>query len=665
MKPLGEVTLSLLIAFPAAAQSFTPAFMDSTANACTNFYQYACGGWQAKNPVPADYSRWGRFEELAERNQKILREILEASASASSRGPIDQKIGDYYTSCMDEAAIEKKGLAPLKPELDRIAALKTARDLPVLLARLHELGANSLFQFSSQADIKNSKQTIASASQGGLGLPDRDYYLNQDARSVELRAKYLAHVRKMFELAGTPAATAEAEAKAVMEIETSQAKASLDRVTRRDPYKTYHKLTRKELAALSPSFDWNRYIAARRTPAFDSLNVQNPEFIRDIESLIKSESLDNWKAYLSWHLLHTAASVLPKAFVDEDFDFFGRTLGGQRELKPRWKRCVQASDTDLGEALGQKYVEKNFPAEARQRMLQLVAAVEGAMESDLKDLPWMTAETKARALEKLHAVSNKIGYPDKWRDYSGLKIVRGDALGNSLRSNEFEANYRLAKIGKAVDPKEWGMTPPTVNAYYNPPQNNINFPAGILQPPFFDAKADDAVNYGGIGAVIAHEITHGFDDQGRKYDAHGNLSDWWTAQDASEFDKRAQCFVDEYAAFTAVESVKLNGKLTLGENAADNGGLRLAYMALMSTPDGRSTQRIDGFTPDQRFFLSWGQVWCQNITDEQARLRAATDPHSPGQYRVNGVVSNMPEFQKAFGCKAGQPMARENACRVW
>jgi putative endopeptidase len=665
MNPPARFALYLFIAMAASAQSFTPAFLDKTADPCTNFYQYACGGWQAANPVPADYSRWGRFEELAERNQKIMREILEASAAASSRGPIDQKIGDYYASCMDEAAIEAKSLAPLKPELDRIEALKGGAGLPALLAQLHGIGAGALFLFGSQPDIKNSTQTIAAVVQGGLGLPDRDYYLNQDARSVELRNKYLAHVRKMFELAGTPAAAAGTRAQAVLAIETSLAKASLDRVSRRDPYKNYNKLARGELAALSPSFDWNAYFAARTTPAFDSLNVQNPDFVRNIESLVKSESLENWKAYLSWQLLHMTAATLPKAFVDEDFDFFGRTLGGQKELQQRWKRCVRAADSDLGEALGQKYVEKNFPPEARKRMLDLVAAIEEAMRADLESLPWMTAETKKRALDKLRAVSNKIGYPDTWRDYTILRIVRGDALGNSLRSNGFASNYSLSKIGQPVDPKEWGMTPPTVNAYYSPAMNNINFPAGILQPPFFDAKADDAVNYGGIGAVIAHELTHGFDDQGRKYDARGNLSDWWTDQDGKEFETRAQCFVDQYAAYTAVADVKLNGKLTLGENVADNGGLRLAFMALMDTLVGISRDRIEGFTPEQRLFLSWGQVWCQNITEERARLLAATDPHSPGQYRVNGVVSNMPEFQKAFACTANQPMVRQNACRVW
>ncbi|MFB3778153.1 MAG: M13 family metallopeptidase [Bryobacteraceae bacterium] len=660
-----KLALLLSVALAAAAQSFTPAFMDKTADPCYNFYQYACGAWRAANPVPADYSRWGRFEELLERNQRIMREILESSAAAAARGPIDQKIGDYYASCMDEAAIEAKSLAPLKPELDRIEALKSAAGLPALVAHLHSQGTNVLFAFGSQADIKNSTQNIAAVYQGGLGLPDRDYYVDEDARSVELRTKYLAHVRRMFELAGTPAALAAAKAQAVLAVETSLAKASLDRVSRRDPYRNYNKLSRRELAALSPSFDWNGYIAARTTPAFDGLNVQNPGFVRNIEALLKSESLENWRAYLTWQLLHMTASMLPKAFVDEDFDFFGRTLGGQKELRPRWKRCVAAVDADLGEALGQKYVEKTFPPEANKRMLNLVASVENAMRTDLESLPWMTEETKKRALEKLRAVTNKIGYPDKWRDYTALRIVRGDALGNSLRSNAFATAYNLSKIGKPVDPKEWSMTPPTVNAYYSPTMNNINFPAGILQPPFFDAKADDAVNYGGIGAVIAHELTHGFDDQGRKYDARGNLTDWWTEQDGREFERRSQCFIDQYAGYTAIGDVKLNGKLTLGENVADNGGLRLAYMALMETLAGASRDRIEGFTPEQRLFLSWGQVWCQNVTEEQARLRAATDPHSPGQHRVNGVVSNMPEFQRAFGCSAGQPMVRENACRVW
>ena len=665
MKNLARITLLPAAAALLSAQSFTPAFMDRTADPCTDFYQYACGGWRAKNPVPADYSRWGRFEELAERNQKLLREILEASASATSRAPVEQKIGDYYTSCVDEAAVETAALLPLSPELARVEALGNKEDLALLVARLHQLGTGAVFSFSSQPDLKNSAQMIAAVAQGGLGLPDRDYYLNQDARSVELRAKYAAHLQRMFVLAGSAPAAAESRARAVLEIETALAKASLDRVARRDPYKNYNKLTRKELAALTPSFEWERYLSGRSVPAFDSLNVQNPEFMRAVESLVSGQSLENWRAYLSWNLLRTAAPMLPRAFVDENFDFFGRTLSGQKELRPRWKRCIDAVDGDLGEALGQKYVAKYFPPEARKRMLELVAAIERAMETDLKSLDWMSSATRKRALEKLLAVANKIGYPETWRDYGALKIVRGDALGNSLRSNEFNLNYRLEKIGKPVDPKEWSMTPPTVNAYYSPTMNNINFPAGILQPPFFDAMMDDAVNFGGIGAVIAHELTHGFDDQGRQYDAKGNLSDWWTGQDSKEFERRSQCFVDQYAGYTAVDDVKLNGKLTLGENVADNGGVTLALMALRDTLQGKSPQRIDGFTPEQRLFLSWGQVWCQNITDERARLLAATVPHSPGQYRVNGVVSNSPDFQKAFSCKPGQPMVRQNACRVW
>ncbi len=665
MNPAFRVTLLLCVACALNAQSFTPAFIDKTADPCTDFYQYACGAWMANNPVPPEYSRWGRFEELNNRNQAALREILEAAVKTPNRTPVEQKIGDYYSSCMDEETIQKRGLDPIRPELARIEAMKDATQIASLAAHLRQLGAGGLFAFYSDADDKDSTRTIATAVQGGLNLPDRDYYLNQDARSVELRANYLAHLRRLFALAGAAPAAAEAKAKAVLAIETALARPSLDRVARRDPYKNYHKMTRKELAALMPSFDWNAYLQTLGSPAFDSLNVQNPEFMKNLDAMLKTVSLDDWKAYFASRLLRVASALLPKAFEEEDFDFYGRTLGGQKEQQPRWKRCVNAVDNDLGEALGQKYVEKNFPPEARTRMLALVAAIEKAMETDLNGLTWMGAETKKRAFDKLHAVTNKIGYPDTWRDYGGLRIAAGDALGNSLRANAFETAYQLAKIGKPVDPKEWGMTPPTVNAYYNPSMNNINFPAGILQPPFFDAKADDPVNYGGIGAVIAHELTHGFDDQGRQYDAKGNLADWWTAEDGKEFEKRSQCFVDQYAAYTAVGDVKLNGKLTLGENVADNGGVRLALMALEANAAARNAAPIDGFTPVQRLFLSWGQVWCQNITEPAARLRAATDPHSPGRYRVNGVVVNAPEFQQAFGCKPGQPMVSQNPCRVW
>jgi len=506
---------------------------------------------------------------------------------------------------------------------------------------------------------------IAVTSQGGLGLPDRDYYLKTDAKSVELRRQYQAHVEAMFRLLGESPGEASRKAQDIIELETQLAGASLDRVARRDPSKLYHKMSLRELAALSPSFSWAPYFEGRGAPRFDSLNVQVPQFVRKVESLVASQSLDQWKAYLTWRLVRTAAPLLPEPFVQENFSFYGRILTGAKELRPRWKRCVVMADGDLGEALGQKYVERAFSPASRQRMLELVAALEKALERDIRGLDWMTPATKKRALEKLRAVGNKIGYPEKWRDYGKVRIVRGDALGNAMRASDFQAAFNLAKIGKAVNPKEWYMTPPTVNAYYSPLMNNINFPAGILQPPFFDNRIDNAVNLGGIGAVIGHELTHGFDDQGRKFAADGNLRDWWTEEDAKEFDKRAQCFIDQYAAYTAVGDLKLNGKLTLGENVADNGGLRIAFMALMDTLEGKPQPKIDGFTPQQRFFLGWSQIWCQNITEEAARLRALTDPHSPGRYRVNGVVSNMPEFRDAFGCQAGQPMVRERACKVW
>jgi len=509
---------------------------------------------------------------------------------------------------------------------------------------------------------------IAGTDQGGLGLPDRDYYLKDDAKSVELRAKYLAHVQKMLELSGETATAAAADARAVVDLETALARASLERVKRRDPANIYHKMKVAELQALTPVFDWTAYLAAAAGPAVIELNVTVPDFFKAFNAQLDSTPLDAWKAYLRWHLLHENANLLPAAFVNENFAFYGQALTGAKELRPRWKRCVALVDSEMGEALGRRYVEATFGAEGKARTSKMVAALEAALERDLKTLPWMTDATKTQALGKLHAIANKIGYPDRWRDYSSLRIARGDALGNELRAEEFEVRRDLAKIGKTLDRSEWSMSPPTVNAYYSSLQNNINFPAGILQPPFYDNAMDDAVNFGGIGAVIGHELTHGFDDQGRKFAANGDLSDWWTAEDAKEFEKRAGCIADEYAAFTVAGDVHLNGKLTLGENTADNGGVRIAHMALVQTlaeAEKPAPGVIDGFTPEQRFFLGFGQVWCQNETEESARLRANVDPHSPGRYRVNGVVANMPEFQQAFGCKAGDAMVRENACRVW
>jgi putative endopeptidase len=661
---LFAATLTCASAF--GQTGFSPAAMDKSVNPCNDFYQYACGSWMKANPVPSDQSRWGRFNELQERNITTLKDILETSSAKSTRTPVEQKIGDYYAACLDEKGIEQKGTAPLKPYLDQIAAIDSRDALAAALGRLHKVRVDGFFSVGAGPDFKNSKLVIAHVGEGGLSLPDRDYYLNTDAKSVELRDKYVAHVTNMFKLLGYPEDKAAASAKVVLRIETELAKPAMDRVARRNPLNRYHPMSGEEFARLTPSFRWEAYADTLGAPHTERINVTNPEFYRSLEKTLTSTSPEDMRTYLTWHLLRVAAPTLPRAFVQEDFAFFGQVLTGAKELKPRWKRCVEAVDTDLPEALGQKYVEVAFGSQAKQRMTVLIANITKALEKDIKTIDWMTPDTKKRALEKLHAIWNKVGYPEKWISYATLDIKPGDALGNSLRSNAFEYSRRLSQIGKAPDPTEWRMSPPTVNAYYSPLENNINFPAGILQPPFFDVKMDDAVNYGGIGAVIGHEITHGFDDQGRRFDAEGNLKDWWTPEDGKEYEKRAACIADQYSQYAAVGDVKLNGKLTLGENVADNGGLRLAYMALQEALQGKPQEKIDGFTPEQRLFLGFAQVWCQNITDEAARLRAQTDPHSPGRYRTNGTVSNMPEFWKAFGCREGQPMVRgANACRVW
>ncbi len=651
---------------PEPIPGFSMAAMDKTVDPCVDFYRYACGGWMKANPIPPDQARWGRFDELNERNRYILRDILEkASVDDPKRDAVHQKIGDYYASCMDEKAVSAKGTAVLRPYFERIAALKSAADLPELLAGLQKDGVNAFFVTDSTQDFKDANMVIAEVDQGGLGLPDRDYYLKTDPKSVETRDQYLAHVQRMFELLGDRADIAASQAKTVMDLETRLAKASMDRTARREPANVYHKMTVQKLEELSPKFSWPKFFSATGAPRFSELNVATPDFFKELSAIAGTVSLPDLKTYLRWHLVHATGDYLPTAFEEENFAFYGKTLTGTKEIRPRWKRCVSHTNRILGEALGQPYVEETFGVEGKQRTLNMVHALEQALKEDIEGLPWMTEETKKQALIKLAAITNKIGYPDKWRDYSKLNIVRGDLLGDEMRGQAFEYNRQLQKIGKPPDRKEWLMSPPTVNAYYSDQMNSINFPAGILQPPFYDNNMDDAVNFGGIGAVIGHELTHGFDDQGRQFDAEGNLRDWWTKTDEENFIKHADCLVNEYSSFNAVDDMRLNGKLTLGENTADNGGLRIAYMAMVDTLDGKQVPPINGFTPEQRLFLGFAQIWCSNQTEQLLRLRATTDPHSPPEWRVLGVVQNMPEFQKAFGCKAGQPMVRHPACRVW
>jgi putative endopeptidase len=645
---------------------FSPDLLDKDIDPCKDFFAYACSKWIAKNPIPADRSSWGRFNELQQRGEYVVREILEkASAQRSDRSASEQKIGDYYASCVDESAVEKAGTKPLDPDLKAIAALKSKDDLPQEIVRLHRQGNDVLFNFDSGADFKNASQIIAQADQGGMGMPDRDYYFKDDPKSVELRKKYVEHVTKMFVLMGDSQATAQAEAKVVMDIETGLAKGAFDQTTRRDPQKIYHKLNNQDLAAMSPAFNWNIYFEGVGSPRFDSLNVVEPDFFKNMQAVVSAHSLDDWKTYLRWHVVHANAQMLPSAFVDETFDFFSRTMQGTKELRPRWKRCVEFADDDLGDLVGQVYVKQTFGEQGKERTLAMVDALEKALAEDIKTLPWMGAETKTQALVKLHAITNRIGYTDKWRDYSKLEIVRGDALGNSQRANQNDFQRRLNKIGQPLNKRDWPYPPMTINASYNPLENNITFPAGILQPPFYDNRQDDAMNFGGIGAVIGHELTHGFDDQGSQFDAEGNLRDWWTADDKKEFEKRTSCVANQYGNFVAVDDLKLNGKLTLGENAADNGGLRIAYMALLNTFAGKEPAAVDGLSAKQRFFLGWANVWCQHRTDAMTRMLVTVDPHSPSKYRVNGTVSNMPEFREAYHCAATAPMVNQNACRVW
>ena len=645
---------------------FDPSEIDSATDPCVDFYQYACGAWLAKNPIPADHVYWARWDQLVERNLTTVRDILEnAAVNDAKRSTVDQKIGDYYTACMDEAGIEKNGIKSIQGELDRIAALPDKDALAGEVARLHRVYADVLFAFYSAPDFIDANAVIAVARQGGLGLPEREYYLKTDEKSVKTRQRYLEHVTKMFVLLGESPERAEARGRAVMSIETALARGALDIVSNSDPAKTYHIMRRAELASLAPSFAWPKYFADVNAPAFETLNVATPDYLKDMDSVIRITSLDDWKAYLAWQLVHAQAPLLSRAFDSENFDFYERFLRGAKERLPRWRRCASLVDDDLGEALGQKYTERTFDAAGKERTLQMVHTIEGALGKDIMSLDWMSPTTKQKAVEKLQAIGNKIGYPGKWRDYSAVKIVRDDAIGNSLRVNQVEFQRQLDKIGKPLDRTEWRSTPPTVNASYSASMNDITLPAGILRSPFFDKNVDDAENLGAIGVVIGHELTHGFDNRGRKFDPKGNLRDCWTAQDAGEFERRAACMVEEYSSFKPVDDVSVNGKLTLGENIADNGGLRVAYMALMEDLAAKTMPVIDGFSPEKRFFLAYAQVWCQNATTEALRMDAQTNPHSAHKVRVNGAVQNMPGFQSAFSCQPGQPMVRRPACRVW
>ena len=653
-------------AIPAVIPAFDASAIDASADPCADFFQYACGTWNKNNPLPDDHARWGRFDELQEHNQIVLRSLLEkAAARGAKRSPIEQKVGDYYSACMDESAAEARGASVLAPMMKRIDSINNGKALIAEISNLQRQGISALFVFSAIQDFHDSSLMVANVDQGGLGMPDRDYYVKDDPKSVEIRNQYVAHVQKMLQLAGEKPADAADDAQVIMNIETGLAKAAMDRTQRRDPHNRDHKMSPAELATLAPGFDFPSYLPSTHAVIRGGLNVGNPDFFKQVSRQLSDIPLAQWKSYLRWRVVRTTTPMLAKAFVDEDYRFNEQVLRGQKEPRPRWKRCVTFTDDDLGEALGQLYVEQTFGAEGKQRTLAMVEALEKALKQDIQTLPWMTEATRQRALIKLAAIRNKIGYPDKWRDYSKLTITPDDALANFLHAQEFEVRRQITKIGRPVDRREWLMTPPTVNAYYYPPGNEIVFPAGILQPPFYSNQADDAVNFGGIGSVIGHELTHGFDDQGRKYDAHGDLRDWWTTEDAKGFEERAGCLADEYSGFTAVDDVKLNGRLTLGENTADNGGVRISYMALMDKIAGKDLPKIDGYTPAQRFFLSFAQVWCQNTSDQEARRRVIVDPHSPGRWRVNGVMQNNSDFAKAFSCKAGQAMVSEKACRVW
>jgi len=679
--PLVLLLLTLLSVPLAFAQSqtssptlpYTPSLdlnsMDKSIDPCVDFYNYSCGGWKKNNPIPPDQTSWEVYSKLYEDNLNFLRGILEEAAAAGpSRDAITQKIGDFYGACMDETTVEKRGIAPIQPDLDAVAQLKSSKDLAPLVARLQfSFGRSIVFGQGSTQDPDNSEQQIAALDQGGLGLPDRDYYTKDDQKSKEIRERYVVHVQKVFELLGDAPATAKKNADTVMRMETALANASMTRVDRRDPYKLKHKMKVADLSQLTPDFNWKTYYDDLHYPAFEIVDVTHPEFFKQVEKDIQTEPLANWQTYFRFHIADSFSPYLSSPFVTENFEFYRKYLRGAKEMQPRWKRCVEYTDRDLGEALGQVYVRKVFSPELKASTLDMVRRIEDAMGERIRALDWMSEETKQQALTKLAAIRNKIGYPDKWRDYSSVEIAANDFAGDVQRSTEFERRRDINKVGQPVDHGEWDMSPPTVNAYYNPEMNDINFPAGVLQPPLYDSRMDDAPNYGDTGGTIGHELTHGFDDEGSQYDAHGNLKNWWTKDDRAKFDARTKCVEDQYAKYVVIDDIHINSKLTLGEDVADLGGEILAYMAWQNADKDKALHPVDGLSPEQRFFVGFAQWACANDRPEELRLRAMTDPHSPAQYRINGVVVNMPEFQKAFSCKAGQPMVNppDKVCRVW
>ena len=661
-----------------AALPYSPSLdvssMDKSVDPCVDLYRYSCGGWQTKNPIPPDQTSWSVYAKLYQDNLVFLHGMLEQAAQRDEqRNAVTRQIGDFYAACMDEAAVEERGLKAIQPELDAIAQLKSAKELTPLVARLqliydrYSYNTSLLFSAGSTQDPDDSEHVIAEVDQGGLAMPDRDYYIKDDAKSKETRQHYLQHVQRVFELIGDSPVAAKQNADAVLRLETALAKASLTRVERRDPHKLVHKMKVADLIQLAPNFDWLAYYHEMQYPEIAILNVDAPEFIKELNTLLSSESIESWKSYLRFHVADTSSPYLSSKFVEENFDFYRKYLRGAKEMQPRWKRCVQYVNYDLGEALGQVYVARVFSPELKASTLDMVRRIEDAMGARIRALDWMSPETKQQALTKLAGIRNKIGYPDHWRDYNSVKIVRDDFAGNVERAHQFESRRDINKIGKPVDHGEWDISAPTVDAYYNPQMNDINFPAGVLQPPLYDPKMDDAPNYGDTGGTIGHELTHGFDDEGSQYDAKGNLKDWWTKEDREKFDARTKCVDDQYSGYVAVEDVHVNGKLTLGENVADLGGEILAYVAWKDATRDKKLESIDGLTPEQRFFVGFAQWDCANERPEDLRMRAMTDPHSPARDRINGVVVNMPEFAETFHCKPGQPMVKPAAtvCKVW